>query len=194
MRAMIELMDKKQMGGKKHDGAIGNATEPRKLKTKAGNEKEKEREKLEANQEETEEAEIDDGPRISEIRPNKKRWKRQAREPRNRGVRVGLGAQKRPFGETIEQSPKKKAKFNSPTKSETKKQAYPSPTTRIKLTGELLGVEEMEVVDSNTAEISEEAGAVGNYEDTQLERSGNPRVFLALKNPSFVWFSVGFLI
>lgn len=98
---------------------------------------------------------IDDGPRISEIQPNKKRWKRQAREPREGGVRVGLGAQKRLFGETIEQSPKKKAKLNSPTK----KQAHPSPTARIKLSGELLGVEEMEVVDSNTAEISVEAGS-----------------------------------
>lgn len=102
---------------------------------------------------------IDDGPRISEIQPNKKRWKRQAREPREGGVRVGLGAQKRLFGETIEQSPKKKAKLNSPTKLETKKQAHPSPTARIKLSGELLGVEEMEVVDSNTAEISVEAGS-----------------------------------
>lgn len=56
MRAVIEPMDKKQMGGKKHDGATGNATKPRKLKTKAGNEKEKEREKLKANQKEKEEA------------------------------------------------------------------------------------------------------------------------------------------
>lgn len=120
MRAVIEPMGKKQKGGKKHDGDTGNTTEPRKLKTKAGNAKEKEGEKLEANQGETEEAEIDDGPGITEKRPNKRRWKRQAREPKEGGVRVGLGASKRPFRETIEQSPKKKAKLNSLTKSETK--------------------------------------------------------------------------
>lgn len=137
-----------------------NVTVPRELGIQAGNENVKEKESLTANHEETEEAEIDDGLRISQVQPNIRKWNRQTRELNTGGTKIRLGAQKRPIGETIKQSPKqKKIKFTSPIKSETKKHLHFSPTARLKLSWKPLVLEDMEVIDSNIAAISIKAGS-----------------------------------
>ena len=70
---------------------------------------------------------------------------------------------------------RKKQSLPSPNKSETKKLVHLSPTTRLKLSWEPLVLEDMEVMDSNTVEISAKAGS--------LE-----------KNPPFVWCSTCVLV
>lgn len=137
-----------------------NVTVPRELGIQAGNENEKEREILTANHEETEEAEIDDGLRISQVHPNIRKWKRQTRELNKGGTKLRLGAQKSPIGETIKQRPKqKKIKFTSPIKSETKKHLHFSPPARLKLSWKPLVLEDMEVTGSNIAAILTKAGS-----------------------------------
>ncbi|KAH9782561.1 hypothetical protein KPL71_008951 [Citrus sinensis] len=159
MRGVVESMQEKQMGGKKHGGNISNEIFRREEGILAGDGMEKERENFKTNLQEMEEAKIGNGLEITQSRPTKRKWKRRAREPNGRESKMGLGAHKRTSREAMGQSPKKKAKLSSPIKSETKKQGHHCPAAKIKLSWEPLMLENMEDMDSTIAEISAEAGS-----------------------------------
>ena len=159
MRGVVESMQEKQMGGKKHGGNISNEIFPREVGILAGDGMEKEREIFKTNLQEMEEAKIGNRLEITQSRPTKRKWKRRARKPNGRESKMGLGAHKRTSREAMGQSPKKKAKLSSPIKLETKKQGHHSPAAKIKLSWEPLMLENMEDMDSTIAEISAEAGS-----------------------------------
>ena len=79
MKEAIESIREKHIGGYKQAGGSGNDAVPRKVGLQAGNRNIKEREMVKVNQKRIEEAKIDDGLVISQLRPNKRKWKRQAR-------------------------------------------------------------------------------------------------------------------
>lgn len=110
-----------------------------------------------AAQKETEKAKIYVGEEVSQIQPNKNKWKRQARATKNEGgASLGLGTHKRPNNEVAWLSLKlKKTKVAGPSKSETKK--YFSTATKTNLYWEPLVIEEMELTTLNIEEISAEA-------------------------------------
>lgn len=80
MRGVIESMKKKQIGSNKQDGITSNVTVTRKMGLQVGNRNVKERKSVQINHEGMEEDEIDDGPEVPQLWPNKRKWKRQARE------------------------------------------------------------------------------------------------------------------
>lgn len=80
-------MKKKQIGSNKQDGITSNVTVPRKMGLQAGNGNAKERESVQINHEGMEEAETDDGPKVPQLWPNKRKWKRQAREQSEGGTK-----------------------------------------------------------------------------------------------------------
>ena len=159
MKEVIEPMGEKQIGGYKQAGCSGNDTVCRQVGLQAGIGNIKEMEMVQVNQKRMEEAEIDDGLVISQLRPNKKKWKRQARVQGDGGSKVEIGTQKRPSGETFRQNPNKKTKLTRSSKPELNKLVHFPPTTRVKLSREPLILEDMEVMESNLAEISTKAGS-----------------------------------
>lgn len=94
----MESMIKKQIADKKQGVFTANVTVHRELGIQAGNENVKERESLTANHEETEEAEIDDGLRISQVQPNIRKWKSQTRELNKGEPNLGQGLKKGQLG------------------------------------------------------------------------------------------------
>ncbi|KAK9218225.1 hypothetical protein WN943_006862 [Citrus x changshan-huyou] len=96
MKEVIESMGKKQVDGYKQAEGLGNGTGHRNVELEAGNGNRKERERVQVNQMRKEEAEIDDGLVISQLRPNKRKWKRQARSPGEGESKFQIGTQKRP--------------------------------------------------------------------------------------------------
>ncbi|KAH9735378.1 hypothetical protein KPL71_017712 [Citrus sinensis] len=114
------------------------------------------RERVQVNQMRREEAEIDDGLVISQLRPNKRKWKRQARSPGEGESKSQIGTQKRPSKETFGQNPKKKMKLTGSSKPKLNKLDHFPLTTGAKMSKELLMLEDIE---SNIAEVSAEAGS-----------------------------------
>ena len=111
---------------------------------------------MQVNQMRREEAEIDDGLVISQLRPNKRKWKRQARSPGEGESKSQIGTQKRPSKETFGQNPKKKMKLTGSSKPKLNKLDHFPLTTGAKMSKELLMLEDIE---SNIAEVSAEAGS-----------------------------------
>ena len=159
MKEVIESMGKKQVDGYKQAEGLGNGTVPRNEELEAGNGNRKQRERVQVNQMRREEAEIDDGLVISQLRPNKRKWKRQARSPEDGESKFQIRTQKRPSKENVGQNPKKKMKLTSSSKPELNKLNHFPPTTGAKMSKELLMLEDMEVMESNIAEVSAEAGS-----------------------------------
>ena len=91
MKEVLESMGRKQISCYKQTGGSGNDAVPGKVGLQAGNRNIKERERVQVNQKRMEETEIDDGLVISQIRPNKRKWKRQARVQGEGGSKVELG-------------------------------------------------------------------------------------------------------
>ncbi|KAH9647987.1 hypothetical protein KPL70_025411 [Citrus sinensis] len=93
MQEVIQSADKEQNDGHKQAEKSGNATAPRKMGTQAGNGIPKEREKMQMSHEE--EAGKNDGPEVSQLQPNKRKWKRLIRELSEGGelskTSVGVG-------------------------------------------------------------------------------------------------------
>ncbi|KAH9647988.1 hypothetical protein KPL70_025411 [Citrus sinensis] len=78
MGQTMEQAKNDQNDGHKQAEKSGNATAPRKMGTQAGNGIPKEREKMQMSHEE--EAGKNDGPEVSQLQPNKRKWKRLIRE------------------------------------------------------------------------------------------------------------------
>ena len=173
-------MAKKQVDGKMVRVVTGNVTAPRELRIQAGDEVSKVGENSKTagvempkeitgptailnsptrlNHEEMEEGRIRDGLGVSQSPANRKKWKRQARALKNEGgIKLGLGAQKRPNNEAIGPSPKqKKCRGASPSPTETKKHATAAAVTTQHW--EPPEMEEMDLTAAFTEEISAEAG------------------------------------
>ena len=159
MKEVIESMGKKQVDGYKQAEGLGNGTGHRNVELEAGNGNRKERERVQVNQMRKEEVEIDDELVISQLRPNKQKWKRQTRSPGDGEYKFQIGTQKRPSKENVGQNPKKKMKLTSSSKPELNNLNHFPPTTGAKMSKELLMLEDMEVMESNSTEVSAEAGS-----------------------------------
>ena len=123
--------------------------------TQAGNGIPKEREKMQISHEE--EAGKNDGPEVSQLQPNKRKWKSLIRELSEGGEEMEVQTRKRPKGKKLGQSPRKKTKLSSSNKLETKNLVHVSPTARLQLGWEPLVLEDVEVMAANNMEISAEA-------------------------------------
>lgn len=111
--------------------------------------------------EDTRESEIKNGLGNVQARPNRWKWKLQARNPNNNnsGNKVGRVASKQPSGELEGPSRKqKKTKLTSPLKSVLKQYQLHSLVAKLKLSWEPLAMKEKEEAISNTTKILAEAG------------------------------------
>ena len=111
IRGVIQSAGKKQNDGHKQAEESGNATAPRKKGTQAGNDIPKERETMQPSHKE--EAGKNDGPEVSQLQPNMRKWKRLIRELSEGEEKIELQARKRPRGKKLGQSPRKKTKLSS---------------------------------------------------------------------------------
>lgn len=93
-------------------------------------------------------------------KPKIRKWKSQARNHSGKAVnKVGLVTKKRPMNEAGMPSPcTKKLKIGSPRKEVIIVNCLHSPAAKIKLSWETETMEEMEITESSTKELSVEAG------------------------------------
>ncbi|KAH9782148.1 hypothetical protein KPL71_008766 [Citrus sinensis] len=156
MQGGTQSADKEQNDGHKQAKKSGNATVLRKMGTQTGNCILKEREKMQISHEK--EAGKNDGPEVSQLQPNKRKWKRLIRELSKGGEEMEVQTRKRPRGKKLGQSPRKKTKLSSSNKLETKNLMHGSSTASLQLGWEPLMLEEVVVMEANNMEISAEAG------------------------------------
>lgn len=111
-------------------------------------------------QEGTEQVKTRNRPRRAPMRPNRRKWKLQARNPNsNGGNKHGLGTLKRPSCELTGPNLKqKKIKVTSPLKLETKEYQLNLSVAKLNLSWEPVAMEGMKIANSNIEEISAEAG------------------------------------